>query len=233
MTLTENFVEEIEEMIFTGKLVPGERMPTVRELVDSMHVSQSVVNNGISILAQRGLLKIVPRKGTYVVDYLNEGGLSALASLVNYSRKYLPANIMRSMYDFRLSNERMFFHKAAQLMTDSDHEEIDRLIQGIIEGNDSNIQADLAYRTIQFVSKLSGNEVYIMITHGFKPLYEAVYEKFFRVADIKEEADYLSEILSALRSIDGERLDAALTAYHEFEFETLKKHRFFSQSEST
>jgi DNA-binding FadR family transcriptional regulator len=233
MTLTENFVEEIEEMIFTGKLVPGERMPTVRELVDSMHVSQSVVNNGISILAQRGLLKIVPRKGTYVVDYLNEGGLSALASLVNYSRKYMPENLMRSMYDFRLSNERTFFHRASELMTESDYKEINRLIEAIIDGNDAKTQADLAYQTIRFVSKLSGNEVYIMLTHGFKPLYDAVYEKFFKVADIKEYAQLLAEIISALKSSDNASLDLAIANYHEFEFETLNKHRFFTQRART
>jgi DNA-binding FadR family transcriptional regulator len=233
MSLTEEFVEKIEEMIFTGKLKPGERMPTVRALMQSMQMSQTVVNNGISILAQRGLLKIAPRKGTYVADYLNEGGLEALSSLVNYSRKYLPVEFMQSMYEFRLSNERAFFHLAAKHMTASDFEALHQLLQDLLDSPEPAIRAELSYRITQFVSRKSKNDVYAMITNGFKPLYDAVYEKFFSVADISECAGYLTEIQSCLEGTASGGLDKAIENYHAYEYATLNQHHFFSQSEST
>jgi DNA-binding FadR family transcriptional regulator len=229
MSLTEQFVEEIEEMIFTGKLSPGERMPTVRDLVQSMHVSQTVVNNGFSILAERGLLKIVPRKGTYVADYRNEGGLPALASLVNYSRKYLPSEFMQSMYAFRLSNERAFFRLAAERMTASDYETLHQFLQDITDGPDVRTRSDLAYRSIQFISRKAENDVYAMVTNGFKPLYDAVFEKLFAVVDIEEYMGYLLQVLACLENAAYEELDTAIGNYQAYEFTTLKDNRFFTQ----
>ena len=76
-SLTDLFIEQMEQKIFTGELKAGDRLPPEREIAKSMQISQTIVNNGLAVLAGRGLLKVVPRKGTFVSDYLNEGGLEA------------------------------------------------------------------------------------------------------------------------------------------------------------
>lgn len=49
----------------TGELMPGQILPSVRELAERFQLSLSVVNNAIKELAQEGLLYSVPRVGTF------------------------------------------------------------------------------------------------------------------------------------------------------------------------
>lgn len=61
-TLKELFVEQLENLILSGKLSIGEKLPSERELADSMQVSRSVVNAGLAEIADKGFLEIVPRE---------------------------------------------------------------------------------------------------------------------------------------------------------------------------
>ena len=47
-TLKELFVTELENMILSGKLEIGSKLPSERELATSMQVSRAVVNSGIA-----------------------------------------------------------------------------------------------------------------------------------------------------------------------------------------
>ena len=55
-TLRELFVQQLEDLILSGKLKIGEKLPTERQLAESMQVSRSVVNNGLSDLEKKGFL---------------------------------------------------------------------------------------------------------------------------------------------------------------------------------
>ena len=63
-TLRELFVQQLEDLILSGKLKIGEKLPTERQLAESMQVSRSVVNNGLSDLEKKGFLVVKPRSGT-------------------------------------------------------------------------------------------------------------------------------------------------------------------------
>ena len=47
-SLKELFITELQNMILSGKLEIGEKLPPERELAESMHVSRAVINAGIS-----------------------------------------------------------------------------------------------------------------------------------------------------------------------------------------
>ena len=72
-SLTELFVKELEGMILSGELLPGQKLPPEREMAKRMKVSLAVVNGGITRLSAKGFLRVVPRKGTFVADYIRDG----------------------------------------------------------------------------------------------------------------------------------------------------------------
>ena len=72
-SLKELFVKEIEAKIISGQLRPGDRLPPERELASLMEISRSIVNSGILELESKGFVKVIPRKGTVIVDYKTEG----------------------------------------------------------------------------------------------------------------------------------------------------------------
>lgn len=52
-SLKELFIQELETMILSGRLMVGEKLPPERELAESMQVSRAVVNSGITELAEK------------------------------------------------------------------------------------------------------------------------------------------------------------------------------------
>ena len=76
-SLRELFVNELQNMILSGKLEIGSKLPPERELAESMKVSRAVINSGIAELEKKGFLVVRPRIGTFVADYHRDGSLAS------------------------------------------------------------------------------------------------------------------------------------------------------------
>ena len=53
-SLRKLFVQQLEGLILSGELRPGDRLPTERELADEMKISKTVVHEGIRELRRQG-----------------------------------------------------------------------------------------------------------------------------------------------------------------------------------
>ena len=53
-TVKELFIQQLEGMILSGELRPGDRLPTERELADEMKISKTVVHEGLRELHRLG-----------------------------------------------------------------------------------------------------------------------------------------------------------------------------------
>ena len=82
-TLRELFVTQIIEMIFSGELHIGEKLPSERELSEQMHISRSMVHTGLEDLARMGFVRIEPRRGNYIADYARNGNFETLAAITH------------------------------------------------------------------------------------------------------------------------------------------------------
>ncbi|WP_378738914.1 GntR family transcriptional regulator [Nocardia brasiliensis] len=71
--------DEYVRQIRVGELAAGARLPSQAELIERYGVSRSVVRRAIEVLGSRGLVRTVPRRGTFVVGGVSvdeTGGLS-------------------------------------------------------------------------------------------------------------------------------------------------------------
>ena len=64
----EQIAEQIEQLILSGKLHSGDRLPTERELAEQFQASRTAVREAMKTLAQRGLVDMRPGRGTLVID---------------------------------------------------------------------------------------------------------------------------------------------------------------------
>jgi len=64
--LSDVAVQQIREMITSGKLKPGTQLPPERDLVEQLGVSRSSVREALRILEGMGLLEVKPGLGTFV-----------------------------------------------------------------------------------------------------------------------------------------------------------------------
>lgn len=66
VTLVEAVVEQIADQIQSGKLKAGDRLPSERQLIESMQVGRSSVREALQGLAMMGLVEIRPGQGTFI-----------------------------------------------------------------------------------------------------------------------------------------------------------------------
>lgn len=69
VSMTELFVQQIENMILSGELAIGEQLPPARELSVKMGVSRTVISAGLVELEKLGFVEIRTRQGVFVCDY--------------------------------------------------------------------------------------------------------------------------------------------------------------------
>ena len=76
--LSERVAGQLERLIAERNLQPGDRLPSGRQLTDSLAVSRTVVRDAVAILQRRGLVE--PRVGSGV--YVRDAGREAVADVL-------------------------------------------------------------------------------------------------------------------------------------------------------
>lgn len=64
--LYEQVVQQLQELVISGRLQPGDKLPPERQLAEQLGVSRTVIREAIKTLEQRGLVKVLTGSGTYV-----------------------------------------------------------------------------------------------------------------------------------------------------------------------
>ncbi len=76
--ISDQVFDQIRELIYRGKLKPGEKMMPERELADAMRVSRTTIRDAIQRLVTMGLVIQKQGQGTFVKSY-NSGEQNPLA----------------------------------------------------------------------------------------------------------------------------------------------------------
>ena len=82
LTITRQLAEQIRAGCASGALLPGQRMPSVRELAKELTVNQNTILRVYERLTSEGLLERRHGDGTYVADRLPTGQLKAQRELL-------------------------------------------------------------------------------------------------------------------------------------------------------
>lgn len=72
----------LRESILSGKLVPGERLPSERDLAETLGVNRLTLRSALAQLAAAGLLSVRHGSGHVVRDFLDEGGPDLLPAIL-------------------------------------------------------------------------------------------------------------------------------------------------------
>ncbi|MCS4277112.1 GntR family transcriptional repressor for pyruvate dehydrogenase complex [Mycetocola sp. BIGb0189] len=82
MPVTDDAMTRIRDMIVSGQLGPGERLPPEQELSDMLGISRSSLREAVKALDVIGVLRVRRGDGTYVTDLEPENLMEALAFVV-------------------------------------------------------------------------------------------------------------------------------------------------------
>jgi len=171
---------EIESRIFSGELAVGEQLPPERELALTLGVSRSLVNLAVLDLESMGFLRIVPRQGTFVADYKNEGTPQMLLSLMAHgAADNTGAALFRSMMETRRLLEGECARLAAQSASAEDFERLTGILSEMRVADDPARFSDANFRFHRALMAASGNIVYAMIFQSFERVVRHYVSRYF------------------------------------------------------
>jgi DNA-binding FadR family transcriptional regulator len=180
--LKEACVSRLEQMILSGELKIGERLPSEREFASRLNVSRPVLHQALVELEAKGLVQIVPRRGVFISDYRRDGSLAMLSSLLSYHNGSLAPDFGQSMLDMRLLLEVETARLAVQNRTEDQLGEFREILENEDKAanNDPQTLTDLDFAFHLTIAIASGNLVYPLIINSFKGVYTGLTGEFFR-----------------------------------------------------
>ncbi|PXV93843.1 DNA-binding FadR family transcriptional regulator [Lachnotalea glycerini] len=184
-SLKELFINQLETMILSGKLPIGEKLPSERELSESMQVSRAVVNAGISELARKGFLIIKPRVGTFVADYRRNGTLETLISIMNYNGGILRDAEIRSILELRIAFETLAIELCVPKITNEEIGKLKEYVTQMKTTESIDFASELAFLFQHELACLSGNTLLPLIVSSFKIPVMSLWKRFCRLYGIE------------------------------------------------
>jgi len=113
--LFEAVVAQLQNLIVTGELNPGDRLLPERELAQHFGVSRTAVRDAIKVLAERGLVEVRVGAGTFVVRKTSEALTESMGLLLQMEKS--PA---QGLQEVRAAIETEMAAFAAERATESD-----------------------------------------------------------------------------------------------------------------
>lgn len=213
-SLKEVFISRFEDLILTGKLAIGQRLPPERELAVQLGVSRPVVHEGLLDLAVKGLVTMKPRSGTVVNDYRKQGSLVMLESIFNFRRGNLDPELMRSLLGVRLLME----VETARLASLNRSKDQARSLQDILaREEDTDVRdieglSSLDFEFHQLIALASGNLVYPLLINSFKPVYTTMTSTFFSDPGVVPEVHFFhKKLVAAITGRDEKKAAQIMT----------------------
>jgi len=206
-SLSDAFVKSMEQLILSGQLKTGERLPSERELALKMNVSRPVVHEGMVELAHLGLVTQKPRTGAVVNDYRKSGSLALLNTLLNYTSADIEPNLLASLLDMR---ELLEVEIARLAALNRRREHLNALTHHVQDKQKhlKNSTSELAETDFIFHHTLalaSGNSVYPLLMNSFKPVIINLSTMFFTRRQIAREVFlFHCELTDAIKKRDVE-----------------------------
>jgi GntR family transcriptional regulator, transcriptional repressor for pyruvate dehydrogenase complex len=216
--LSDRVADAILGSITERGLVPGDRMPTEKQLAEQFGVSRTVVREAVRSLEARGIVRGGPGTGLRVITFDAEN-VSRSMSLFIRGRPnltYDEVTEVRAMIEIEIAG------RAAQRATPQDIEKLaralDRLEHAI--GSDAESEADVALH--HTIAEATHNELYDVVLDSIADvLIESRRLSQMDSDDLDETGGSHRPILAAIRAHDPEaarlemrrHLDASDRAY--------------------
>jgi len=217
----EEVVGRLRDMIHSGELKPGDRLPPERDLAKLLGVSRPTLRAGIRSLATVGILQSRQGAGTFVAERdesptLDSSPLRMLSALHGFTSD--------EMFEARLALEMSIAGLAAERATSEQMTLMAEEITGMYASLDDPAQYlvhDMQFH--QTIAAASNNRILTALMNMVATiLFDSRSKTVHRALDLKQSAEQHHQIYKAMREHDTE---AARWAMHDHLIETQKAQR--------
>jgi GntR family transcriptional repressor for pyruvate dehydrogenase complex len=162
----EEIIEQIKKLIVDGKLQPGDKLLSERELSETLNVSRASVREAFSALEMMGIIAIRPGEGSFVRQVSFEGMLEPLSFILQMEIE----DIMH-LLEVRKILEVETAALAAQRASSGDLEDIHKSLSAMTEEIRRGEIGDMADANFHFaIAKAANNPVLIRVMNTMTDL---------------------------------------------------------------
>jgi GntR family transcriptional regulator, transcriptional repressor for pyruvate dehydrogenase complex len=153
-SVSEMVVQRILDLVKTGHLAAGDKLPSERDLADQLDVSRPTVREALRALSILGVLEIRHGGGVYVTALNAEELLSPLDFFVS-----LNAQNMAELFDARIHFEPMLAGLAAERLTETSLSRLATLVSAqVADPEDAELFHDTDVEFHKTILEASGND---------------------------------------------------------------------------
>ncbi|MEM9824117.1 MAG: FadR/GntR family transcriptional regulator [Bacteroidota bacterium] len=203
----DKIIRQIRQLIISGQLNPGDRLPPERKLAEKLGVGRSNVRDAIKKLEFYGILRTLPQSGTIVAGM----GITALEGLITDVLR-IENNDFVSLVETRVLLETELAMLAAERRTEEDIKSIRQAIEAYAnkaKDHQQAVEEDLMFHLK--ISEASKNTVLKSLMLIITP---DIINNFIRLNVCKENhvQDVLNEHEVIFEHIIGQNAEAAAEA---------------------
>ncbi|ERI89658.1 FCD domain protein [Clostridiales bacterium oral taxon 876 str. F0540] len=164
----EQVIEEIKEMIVSGKLKKGDKLPPERELVEQLQASRASIREALKALQIIGLIESRQGGGNYIRESF-EGSLFEPLSIMFSLQNSGPEEILELRKIIEVETAAL----AAKNINDEELIEIKCIIDQIKESYDEELNAKLDKELHYKIANASGNFLVVVILTAVSSLVDS------------------------------------------------------------
>ena len=218
-SLADSVVAQIEDLIASGVLKQGRRLPSERDLAEMLHVSRPKLREALQVLEDRGLVSTRHGEGTFVSPLTGQAMLPALLAL--YGRN---EHTFFDYLEYRREQEGFAARLAARRATRADKERIAEILaetERAWRENDAEASREADFALHAAIVDASQNATLI---HIMASIYELMRQGLFYNRDFLTTIDgsgqrLLEQHLELGRAvIDGDEVLAERAALDHIDF---------------
>lgn len=206
-SLSEAVAEQIGNLIASGNLKPGDRLPTETELLKQFGVGRSTVREALKSLAMAGLIETRRRGGTFVTE--NYTGF--LNDRLNWATVFSDREFQDIM-EVRIALESQAAALAAKRITPAGKLELANIVDSLETSLDDPERAasyDLKFHVA--VAKASENPILVNLIHSIRNLIqEYIRVGYTNQPDLTDYSEH-RQIYHAIDAGDPERASRVMT----------------------
>lgn len=210
MSVTDEAIVRIRELITSGRISPGDRLPPEQELAAMLGISRSSLREAVKALSQAKVLDVRRGDGTYVTSLEPELLLSGMSFVVDLMQDWTLVDV----FEVRKLLEPAATALAAQRITDEQVQQLRDSLQNMRSAHDPE---DLVMRDMEFhahVAAATGNSSLCSILEAIST--RALRARIWRASMSGMKTMTLSQhslILEALASRDSVLARSAATIH--------------------
>jgi GntR family transcriptional repressor for pyruvate dehydrogenase complex len=161
--VSQHIIDQIRNAIFEGRLKPGDKLPSEREMVETFKVSKATLREALRSLEVLGFLEI--RKGVSGGAFVTEVDMTKAKDCLNNFLLFKNLSL-KNLSEVRLLLEPYIVGKAALAITKKDLDRLEKLIRDCEHAIKNDIAFESRKDEIEFhriIASITGNPILMFI----------------------------------------------------------------------